>query len=130
MVDINVEMLKEALYKVSKALFCIGEVCVDASKQHISNEDALKKIRCYLNDAHMWSRFQVDQLIEDCMEPIISNAFEEKHDEWLTKALSELPRNLDRFTYFVSNIDDLKQYVADANRISEAKERTMKYLKE
>ena len=77
MADINVEMLKERLYKVSKALFCIGEVCVDVSKQHISEEKALNKIRNYLNDAHMWSKFQVDQLIEDCMEPQVYNWFED-----------------------------------------------------
>lgn len=91
MAEINVEMLKEALYKVSKALFCIGEVCVDASKQHITEEYALNKIRGYLNDAHMWSRFQVDQLIEDCMEPIICNIPYEINNDWLNKYLKEQP---------------------------------------
>lgn len=79
MADINVEMLKEKLYEVASALFRIGETCVDVSKQHISEEKALSKIRGYLNDAGMWSRFKVDQLIEECMEPIVSNSFE---DEW------------------------------------------------
>lgn len=79
MADINVEMLKEKLYPVASALFRIGEVCVDVSKQHISEKDAFNKIRGYLNDAGMYSRFKVDQLIEDCTEPIISNTF---GDEW------------------------------------------------
>lgn len=91
MADINVEMLKEKLYKVSKALFCMGEVCVDVSKQHISERDALNKIRGYLNDAQMWSRFQVDQIIEDCMEPIVSNTFEEPNNDWLNKYLKMQP---------------------------------------
>jgi hypothetical protein len=84
-------MLKEKLYKVSKALFCMGEVCVDVSKQHISGRDALNKIRGYLNDAGMWSRFKVDQLIDDCMEQHVCNAFEEPDREWLKKALNEQP---------------------------------------
>lgn len=91
MADINIEMLKEALYKVSKALFCIGEVCVDVSKQHISEEYALNKILGYLNDAHMWSRFQVDQLIENCMEPIVVNIPYEVKNDWLNDILSNPP---------------------------------------
>ena len=45
MADINVEMLKEKLYPAAKALFIIGETLVDESKQHISAEDAIKKIQ-------------------------------------------------------------------------------------
>jgi hypothetical protein len=91
MADVNVEMLKESLYKVSKALFCIGEVCVDVSKQHISEEKALNKIRGYLNDAQMWSRFQVDKLIEDCMKPVVYNTFDEYNHDWLKQYLREQP---------------------------------------
>lgn len=91
MANINVDMLKERLYVVSKALFCIGEVCVDVSKQHITEEYALNKIRVYLNDAHMWSRFQVDQLIEDCMEPIVTNIPYEIKNDWLKDILSNPP---------------------------------------
>lgn len=129
MADINVDMLKESLYKVSKVLFCIGEVCVDVSKQHISETDALNKIRGYLNDAHMYSRFQVDQLIENCMKPVVTNAFDENQNDWLNKALSELCVDRDRFVYYATHIDDLKKYCADANRIAEAKERTLRYEK-
>jgi hypothetical protein len=99
MADINVEMLKEKLYVVSKALFCIGEVCVDVSKQHISEEYALNKIRGYLNDAHMWSRFQVDQIIEDCMEPIVINIPDEMSDGWLQKYLKEQPTQTFEVSY-------------------------------
>lgn len=91
MAEINVEMLKESLYKVSKTLFCIGEVCVDVSKQHISEERALNKIRGYLNDADMCSRFQVDKLIEECMEPVVSNISYEPDYDWLKNALREQP---------------------------------------
>lgn len=87
MSDINVWMLKERLYMVASALFCISETCVEVSKQHITEEKALDKIRGYLNDAGMWSRFKVDQLIEECMEPIISNTFDEIHYDWIKKSL-------------------------------------------
>lgn len=91
MADINIEMLKEKLYPVASALFRIGEVCVDVSKQHIGEEEALKKIRGYLNDAGMWSRIQVDRLIDDCMQPMVVNTFEELDDSWLKKYLKEQP---------------------------------------
>lgn len=81
--DINVKMLKEKLYKVASALFRISETCVEASKQHISEEKALDKIRDYLNDAEMWSKFKVDQLIEDCMEPKVYNWFEDCGKKYL-----------------------------------------------
>lgn len=89
MAEINVEMLKERLYQVSKALFCIGETCVDVSKQHISEAAALDKIRGYLNDTGMYSRFQVDRLIEDCVEPQVYNVFEDKRDEFQIKYLGK-----------------------------------------
>lgn len=82
MADINIEMLKEKLYKVQKALFCMGEVCVDVSKQHISETDALKKIRGYLNDAQMCSRLDVDRLIAECMDPKVYNTFGDQHNDW------------------------------------------------
>ena len=67
MADINVEMLREKLYKAAIALSCIGEVCVDVSKQHISAERAIDKIRNYLHDTDaIGSRYRVDRLIEDC----------------------------------------------------------------
>ena len=94
MADINVEKLKEKLYKVSKALFGIGETCVEASKQHISEKEALSKIRVYLNDAGVWSRFMVDQLIEDCMGPEVVNNFEEPDIEWIKKVLQEQPMQI------------------------------------
>jgi hypothetical protein len=89
MADINIEMLKERLYKVASALFCISETCVEVSKQHISEEAALNKIRGYLNDAGMWSKLKVDRLIGECMEPQIYNTFEEQQDEWIRKYLGK-----------------------------------------
>lgn len=87
MEDINVEMLKEKLYKVASALFCISETCVEASKQHISEGDALNKIRGYLNDAGMWSKLKVDILIGECMKPQVYNIFEKQQDEFVRKYL-------------------------------------------
>lgn len=89
MADINIEMLKERLYKVSSALFCISETCVEASKQHISEEAALNKIRGYLNDADMWSKLKVDKMIGECMEPQVYNTFAEHQDEWSRKYLGK-----------------------------------------
>lgn len=89
MADINIEMLKERLYKVSSALFCISETCVEASKQHISEETALNKIRGYLNGAGMWSKLKVDKLIAECMEPVVSNTFDKQQDEWVRKYLGK-----------------------------------------
>ena len=93
MAEINVEKLREELYKVSKALFGIGETCVEASKQHISEKEALSKIRVYLNDVGVWSRFVVDQLIEDCMGPavLVANNIDELEIEWIKKVLQEQP---------------------------------------
>ena len=87
--DINIEKLRDELYKVSKALFGIGETCVEASKQHISEKEALSKIRVYLNDVGVWSRFMVDQLIENCMGPDVSRALDDKQTEWVRKYLGK-----------------------------------------
>jgi hypothetical protein len=89
MAEIDVEMLKERLYKVAHVLFCISETCVEASKQHISEEAALNKIRGYLNDAGMWSKLKVDKMIGECMEPQTYNTFEEHQDEWPRKYLGK-----------------------------------------
>jgi hypothetical protein len=179
MAEINIEKLREELYKVSKALFCIGETCVDVSKQHISEEYALNKIRGYLNDAGLYSRFKVDQLIEDCMVPFVINIPNEESYDWLKECLKYQPiqayeinypaccdgcsnnpknggfgicnctlpymqnptnytvhigdgcmaNNTNGYVYFADNLDDLKQHKAGANRISEAIERTSKYIK-
>ena len=92
MAEINVEMLREKLYRVAKALFYIGETCVDASKSHISERDALDKIRKYLYDTDIiGSRLRVDQLIEDCAEPFVTNTFQEPDIDWLKEALHEMP---------------------------------------
>lgn len=68
MANVNVNMLKEKLYPTASALFCIGEVCVDVSKQHISYERAIDKIREYLKKASFYSKYSVDKLIEECLE--------------------------------------------------------------
>lgn len=64
------KQLKEILNELSKeqliylieqyyhSQFLIGEVCVDESKQHISSEKAINKIRSYLYD--MPSTYNVD----------------------------------------------------------------------
>lgn len=64
------DQLKEILNELSKeqliylieqyyhSQFLIGEVCVDESKQHISSEKAINKIRSYLYD--MPSTYNVD----------------------------------------------------------------------
>ena len=92
MANINVEKLKEKLYPVAKALFAISETLVDASKQHISDRDALTKICSLMHDADIiCSRYRVNRLIEDCMGPIVSNTFDDKQVEWLKKALEEQP---------------------------------------
>jgi hypothetical protein len=84
MADINVEMLREKLYNVASALFRIGETCVDVSKEHISETDALDKIRNYLYDTDViGSRLRVDKLIAECMEPQVCNIFGNQHEEWL-----------------------------------------------
>lgn len=102
MANINVEKLKEKLYPVASALFCIGEVCVDVSKQHISAEDAIDKIRRYLSKTEVFSRACVDRLIEDCMV-----------DEYIftttNEALERIPK-------------------ADVDRIAKAKENIAKYM--
>lgn len=78
MESIDVEKLKEKLHPVAIALSCIGEVCVDVSKQHISAERAIDKIRRYLRDTDIiGSRYRVDKLIEDCMEHLVYNWFED-----------------------------------------------------
>lgn len=84
MAEINIEMLKEKLYPAAKALFIIGEILVDESKQHISEEDAIKKIRSYMRDVDViGSRYCVNKLIEDCMEPQVYNWFEDYGKKYL-----------------------------------------------
>lgn len=92
MAEMNVEMLREKLHKAAIALSCIGEVCVDVSKQHISAERAIDKIRNYLYDTDViGSRYRVDRLIDECMDPQIYNTFEEPDHEWIKKLLREQP---------------------------------------
>ncbi len=82
--DINIGLLKDKLYPVAKALFIIGETLVDVSKQHISAEDAINKIRSYMYQTDViGSRLCVDQLIEDCMEPQVYNWFEDYGKRYL-----------------------------------------------
>ena len=86
MAEMNVEKLREKLYTAAKALFCISEVCVDVSKQHISAERAIDKIRNYLYDTDViGSRYRVDRLIEECIEPVVSNTNYEFNREYLGK---------------------------------------------
>lgn len=90
MAEMNVELLREKLHKAAIALVCIGEVCVDVSKQHISAERAIDKIRNYLHDTDaIGSRYRVDRLIAECIESQVYNIFEEKYDEWQKKYLGE-----------------------------------------
>ena len=103
MANIDVEKLKEKLYPTASALFCISEVCVDVSKQHISAEDAIDKIRGYLRETEVFSRRRVDQLIADCAV-----------DEYI-------------FTLSEASLKNIPK--ADAKRIKEARERTNTYIK-
>ena len=101
MANIDVEKLKEKLYPAASALFCIGEVCVDVSKWHISAEDAINKIRGYLSKTEVHSRACIDRLIEDCML-----------DEYV-------------FTTEKEALDSLPK--ADADRIAKAKKNIARY---
>ena len=81
MAEMNVELLREKLYTAAKALFRISETCVEVSKMHISETDALDKIRNYLYDTDViGSRYRVDKLIEECTVPAISDWFREYLD--------------------------------------------------
>lgn len=103
MANIDVEKLKEKLYPTASALFCIGEVCVDVSKWHISAEDAIDKIRGYLSKTEVYSRTCIDRLIADCVL-----------DEYI-------------FTTTKDTLDKLPG--ADADRIAKAKENVSKYMR-
>ena len=103
MANINVEKLKEKLYPTASALFCISEVCVDVSKQHISAEDAIEKIHGYLGKTDMYSRHSVDCIIADCAM-----------DEYM-------------FTFTETSLQNLPR--ADAKRIKEAVNNTTIYKK-
>ena len=117
MADINVEMLKDKLYTVAKALFMISETLVDESKLHISKEDALVKICSYMHDADIiCSRYRIDKLIEDCMEPVIDDCC--------------MASNIDRMA-FVANKDFLdKVSKMNSSDIDASVERIKKYIKE
>lgn len=103
MANIDTEKLKEKLYPTASALFCISEVCVDVSKQHISAEDAIDKIRGYLCKAEVFSKASVDRMIDDC-------AVNEYMFTTSKEALERLPK-------------------ADEKKITEAIDRTKKYKK-
>ena len=103
MANIDIDKLKEKLYPTASALFCISEVCVDVSKQHISAEDAIDKIRRYLGKTEIFSKASVDRLIADC-------AMDEYMFTFTEASLKNLPR-------------------ADAKRIQEAVNNTTIYKK-
>jgi hypothetical protein len=128
MADINVEMLKEKLYPAAKALFIIGETLVDVSKQHISAENAIDKIRSYMHNTDViGSRYRVDKLIKECMEPQVYNHFEDKQESWIKECFEKQP-NISRYKYFVLDEKDLKDNIDNTDRIAQAIERTKKYM--
>ena len=128
MAEINVEILREKLHKAAIALSCIGEVCVDVSKQHISAERAIDKIRNYLyNTDVIGSRYRVDKLIEECMKPQVYNNFTDEQ-EHLIKTCFEKQSNISKYRYFVTNIEDLKNHKDNTDRITQAIENTKKYI--
>lgn len=174
MADINAELLKEKLYPAAKALFIIGETLVDVSKQHISAEDAIDKIRSYMNDTDViCSRYRVDKLIEECMTPHVYNYFEKEQDEFKRNYLgrwiglespqidypsccdgcSNNPKNggsgicnctlpymsnpvnyngtpdVRNYMYYTTNATDLNNHKANADRITQAVERTQNYIR-
>ena len=127
MAEINVEILRKKLHKAAIALSCISEVCVDVSKQHISSERAIDKIRNYLRDTDViGSRYRVDLLIEECMGPVLHNIISNAEiNDWFNQVLTDL----DRFVYFADK-DGLTTHKVGTDRIAEAVERTKKYIKE
>ena len=130
MADINVEMLKEKLYPAAKALFKISETLVDASKQHISDRDALTKICSLMHDADViCSRYRVDKLIEDCITPQVYNTSKDLQESWIKKCFDERS-NISGYKYFVLDEKDLQDNGASADIIARAIERTRKYIKE
>ncbi len=130
MPDINMEMLKEKLYPAAKALFIISETLVDVSKQHISAESAIDKIRSYMHDTDViGSRYRVDKLIEECMKPQVYNIFTDEQEHWIKKCLEQQP-NISKYRYFVTNIEDLKNHKDNTDRITQAMENMKKYFKE
>ena len=129
MADINVEMLKEKLYPAVKALFIISETLVDVSKQHISAENAIDKIRSYMHYTDViGSRYRVDKLIEECMKHQVYNIFNDEPDNWLQKCLEVKP-DFRNYMYYMANIDDLKSNNDNADRIAQAIENMKKYEK-
>ena len=56
--ELSKEQLIYLIEQYYHSQFLIGEVCVDESKQHISSEKAINKIRSYLYD--MPSTYNVD----------------------------------------------------------------------
>lgn len=46
----DIDKLKKLSIAQYKLLFYIGEVLVDESKQHLTPEDAIKKIRTYMTE--------------------------------------------------------------------------------
>lgn len=130
MVEMNVELLREKLHKAAIALSCISEVCVDVSKQHISAERAIDKIRNYLYDTDViGSRYRVDMLIQECMDPVVHNIISnEEVNDWLSQALSERLTDIGRFVYFADK-DNITSHKVNTDRIAEAIERTSKYMR-
>ena len=129
MADINVEMLKEKLDPVAKALFIISETLVDVSKQHISAERAIDKIRSYMHETDViGSRYRVDKLIEECMTHKIYNTSKDQQESWIKKCFDERS-NISGYKYFVLDEKDLQNNGASADIIAEAVERTQKYIR-
>ena len=122
-------MLKEKLYPAAKALFMICETLVDISKQHISAEKAIDKIRSYMYDTDViCSRYRVDKLIEECMMHQIYNIFNEEPDHWLKTCIEDKP-DFRKYMYYVANIEDLKNNNDNVDRIAQAVENMKKYEK-
>ena len=130
MANINVEILKDKLYPAAKALFIISETLVDVSKQHISAENAINKIRYCMHDTDViCSRHRVNKLIEECMIPQVYNIFNDEHEHWIRKHLEEKPDFRD-YMYYIDDIEALRGNSATSDIIAQAVERTKKYIKE
>ena len=130
MADINVEILKDKLYPVAKALFIISETLVDVSKQHISAENAIKKIRYCMHDTDViGSRYRVNKLIEECMVPQVYNIFNDEPEHWLKRHLEENP-GFRKYMYYIDDIEALRGNSVASDVIMQAVERTKKYIKE
>ena len=68
------EKIKKEITPTIMALFSIGEILVDVSKSHISQNDAFDEIRNKLQESNIiYSRLKLEQMIEDIVKEMDDN---------------------------------------------------------